>query len=708
MKTHFIKPAAVIATSLAILCLLSSRSLAQNAAREGSKVSLSPDESLVSAVATVTNTLGVVSARTNTYVELATGLHYLDNGQWKQSEDRIELMPDGSAVASHGPHKVKFASDLYTDGAIDMTTPDGKHLRSHILGLGYYDTASGDVQIFALAQHSTGILVGTNQMYYTNAFDAVRSDVRYTYRKSGFEQDVILREQPPSPTNFNMSVESVRLVVFTEFLNPPIPIRSTNTLPGTDMTDENLDFGKTKIAPGKAFPLGNTSRRVGGVPTGKSWITVQGRTFLIEEVKYKTVEQELQNLPPQSGLFKGRDSKAARTAKNLRGRNRSSALQKLVAFRSKPSPKSKAPAPIVRLANIEPAQNGFVLDYESVTYTENFTFNANVTYFLSSGVNLSGTTTLEPGAIIKRHDNSGGITMSGPLVCNGTTDFPTIYTDWQDDTVGTKINGSGGSPSMNYSPCLYAADFYSSSPWQLNNLRVSYGLVGFWADDNNDVVARNCQFLNMASYGIEATVGSIALYNVLFADCDSALYSTANVAAQNVTAVNCTYAFWANASGGDFTGANNLFADVSQYTDGYLNDYLTDSSGLVSASGVFASVGGVGSYYYLANGTYRDIGTTSIDSQLLSDVQGRTTIAPPSSTADTSNPDYGFHYPIMRDWDVDGLDDAWEIANFGNLTQFGGDDYDGDGLTNLQEFQNNTNPRNADSDGQLHVFTPLK
>ena len=47
----------------------------------------------------------------------------------------------------------------------------------------------------------------------------------------------------------------------------------------------------------------------------------------------------------------------------------------------------------------------------------------------------------------------------------------------------------------------------------------------------------------------------------------------------------------------------------------------------------------------------------------------------------------------------DGLGDSWEMANFGNLSQGASGDSDGDGLTNLQEYQLGTNPNNVDSDG---------
>jgi hypothetical protein len=51
------------------------------------------------------------------------------------------------------------------------------------------------------------------------------------------------------------------------------------------------------------------------------------------------------------------------------------------------------------------------------------------------------------------------------------------------------------------------------------------------------------------------------------------------------------------------------------------------------------------------------------------------------------------------DSDSDGLWDAYETETFGNLTQTGAGDADGDGLSNSQEFTLNTNPNVADSDG---------
>jgi hypothetical protein len=65
------------------------------------------------------------------------------------------------------------------------------------------------------------------------------------------------------------------------------------------------------------------------------------------------------------------------------------------------------------------------------------------------------------------------------------------------------------------------------------------------------------------------------------------------------------------------------------------------------------------------------------------------------------------------DTDGDGLPDNWEIQYFGNLSQGANNDPDGDGVTNLQEYQQGRNPtKSALADNgdfvNLKVHTPLE
>jgi regulation of enolase protein 1 (concanavalin A-like superfamily) len=59
----------------------------------------------------------------------------------------------------------------------------------------------------------------------------------------------------------------------------------------------------------------------------------------------------------------------------------------------------------------------------------------------------------------------------------------------------------------------------------------------------------------------------------------------------------------------------------------------------------------------------------------------------------------GGEQPPSGDNDLDGLDDAWELTHFGNLTQGANDDFDGDGLKNGEEFTLGTDPTLTDTDG---------
>ena len=62
----------------------------------------------------------------------------------------------------------------------------------------------------------------------------------------------------------------------------------------------------------------------------------------------------------------------------------------------------------------------------------------------------------------------------------------------------------------------------------------------------------------------------------------------------------------------------------------------------------------------------------------------------------SSNLDLGFG--IVIDADQDGLPDSWELSYFGNTTINTGGDFDQDGLNNLDEYQNKTDPKDSDTD----------
>ncbi len=71
--------------------------------------------------------------RTNSFVELQTGLHRWDQG-WVETSPEIELFQDG-AVVRHLLYQVAFAPNLASRGSIDLLLPDQSRLTGHILGV---------------------------------------------------------------------------------------------------------------------------------------------------------------------------------------------------------------------------------------------------------------------------------------------------------------------------------------------------------------------------------------------------------------------------------------------------------------------------------------------------------------------------------------------------------------------------------------------
>src|SRR5260221_10334363 len=70
----------------------------------------------------------------HSYTELASGLNHLVNGQWVESSEQIDILPNGTAVATNGQHQAYFPGDIY-QGQIELVTPDGEQLYSRPVGL---------------------------------------------------------------------------------------------------------------------------------------------------------------------------------------------------------------------------------------------------------------------------------------------------------------------------------------------------------------------------------------------------------------------------------------------------------------------------------------------------------------------------------------------------------------------------------------------
>jgi hypothetical protein len=90
---------------------------------------------------------------------------------------------------------------------------------------------------------------------------------------------------------------------------------------------------------------------------------------------------------------------------------------------------------------------------------------------------------------------------------------------------------------------------------------------------------------------------------------------------------------------------------------------------------------------YAANGTGSRVGV-NVSAENLPNIFFRLAILDPSQSVSAA-----------EDTDGNGLPDVWEMFYFGHLGVDPNADPDNDGLTNLMEFRNGTNPLAADTDG---------
>lgn len=670
----------------------------QAEAAENSKTSLAeqtvvldrgPNHRRIRYVSTRTNQVGQVTLRTNNYTELGIGLHYWQDGAWRETQELIESFEDGAA-ALRGPHKVIFNHNLNTEGAVDFETPTGVRLRSHVLGLGYYDVKSGKSVIFAEVKDSIGQIVGRNQIVYADAFAGVRADVRYTYMKSGIEQDIILRAQPPAPEQYGLNANTTRLQVFTEFLNPP-PIEKTSQrvrAGAEELVDEQIRVGGMRMGRGKAFSLDESKL---AVPVGKQFLEVDGRSVLVEEITLASAQVDLQKLKRQS---------AAPTGTNVIPRM--AATQQII-----PNPKfAQAVKRPMRMAQAQKADAGYVLDYVLLgSGVTDFTFAANTTYLIWGDLSASGPTTIEAGAVIKFDQYTSPTLDVGPLICKSTLYNPAIFTSQNDDEAGEIVEDSSGDPTSDSNGFT---GLYVESGTTVSGMFFKYATrairMNWWGDI---VTIENCRFYaceNSVEYGM----GGVSLKNILInGNSGTALIGSGTT--NYITAENLTI------DGGGAWSAYGYHPAIVNLTNSIIRATVPASSTwpiwntnalVINPAGtIFESFNG-NDHYLPAASPYRDAGTKTGDQAGLYYYTTQTNQTPEG----VSMVDLGFHYPAvdtsgnpidangnsvpdyLEDQNANGLMDAWEINHFGNLDQFASGDYDGDGISNLQEYLNGTNP----------------
>ena len=548
------------------------------------------------------------------------------NGKWVASSEQIDILPNGTAVATNGQHQARFPGDIY-EGQVELVTPDGQHLQSRPLALVYFDGTN--TVVIAELTNSVG-LVGNNQVFYPNAFTGFKADLRYTYTKSGFEQDIILRQQPPTPESLGLNPDTARLQIMTEFFTAPQPTIATTVLPtqaGVSLDDESLGFGTMQMVPGRAFLMGQNAQDA-GVMVSKHWLIVNGRQVLIEEVPVNAILEGLAALPM--------------TAINSSpGKNSYMASRHLVLppQRSVINNGSKA----LKLAKAKVSAPGFVLDYLTVTGTfTNYTFQADTTYYISGTLTVFGTGTFEGGAVLKYATNGSVQVSIGPpgpphLIWNGGAYRPVNFTSKDDNSIGETISTSSGSPTNYYgNPMLCVNDALSPT---LTGIRMNYAQTAVQVAATL-INIYDAQFVNCL-YGVNDNNTTMNLRNALFANIKTnfTVSSLVFINAQNVTfsGSTCLWSGPSSPSNDGLTLSNCVFANITNLTNGvvtmsggYNGFYNTPNFGsatITTPTFPFQTVG-AGSYYLATGCAFTNGGSTNINSTLLAMLSQRTTYPP--------------------------------------------------------------------------------
>ena len=599
------------------------------------------------------------------YTELKAGLYFKNpQGEWVESKAIINPLSQGGAAATEGVYKAYFPEDIY-EGYIKVVVVDNQIFKSRPVALSYDDGNS--IVMLAQLTNSMGQMLGDNQVIYTNAFVGIGADIVFTYHLGSFEQDIILRERPPTPESLGLNPATARLQVLTEFFDPPAPMVTPLTLPnqsGVALADQFLDFGKASMVPGRAFLINSgTNTSTGKVSVGKQWLNLDGRQILVEEVPIAAVADQIATLTASFKIGKTNYQTMASTRRQL------------------PPPhlakSGGSGRPMLMAAAMYPSL-GLVLDYNIVLDNKvDFTFQGDTTYYIKGDNWFDGTTTIEGGAVIKHEStNSGNTMVRGPLVCKTTPYHPAIITLSDDDTVGEVLPGSTGNPVKQtvWMAERSTALFSWYGGMKLHDLMIRYlgsGVVIQTLTTNRDNEIKNCQFESVFTPIGTFRTNNLNLQNVLINDANVCFMigSGGTFIVENSTIHNINLLFWQPGETPIMAFTNCLFIGVTNCLDPdpanyWRVNYPTPFDGYncvtnLSDAGVFQTVG-AGHHYLATNSPYRNAGTTGISPFLLAELRQKTTIPPvlysnttfttatvfsPQVQTDTnSNPDLGYHY----------------------------------------------------------------
>lgn len=470
-----------------------------------------------------------------TYIEVGAGLTYLDDsGQYQDSRDVIDLLPNGGAASLYAPTKTYFSPNL-NEGGISLVTASN-HLQLRPLGLFYYDAASGKMARISTVCDSIGELQPPNQVIYKSAMAPLRADFRLTATRAATESDLIILQQPRPPEAYGLNPATTRLELWHAVTSDIEPRTRINTLSRendpalrqlmgaeADVVDEFIQFDQLVLPLGKAFSCGSEPPRdtnaaaairlprpnvgPGETIVAKRLLEVDGTRVLVESVRWADVREQLQALPLTAGAPEAPATPDSGEETTVTGRK--AMLASLKATPAKPELAAvKKP---IRIAAAAYNPKGFTLDYVTVTSDGDRTFESGITYLINYGY-FSGQLVFQPNCILKFPPSQSLLVYAPdtPVIFNGTAQSPSILTSHNDDQYGDVISGSTGIPSYGADVALWF--YYVNYSASVQGLRVRWARTGVQYDcSGSGSLGIQDSAFEMCDTGIRAA--SVSIYN---------------------------------------------------------------------------------------------------------------------------------------------------------------------------------------------------
>jgi hypothetical protein len=397
--------------------------------------------------------------KTNAPPKSARVIELTPDNYWDQEAQKVAVAEayvkagENKLEGRFGAFRVQLSSNCNQLAAVEVGQPKSDTLRSHVLGIYYYDATSGKSALLSPVSDSAAWLASPTEVKYAEAFGNVHADLVYRVGKASFEQDVVFaKSAPPDPSSLGMDPARTYVQVVTEFIGTEPAIRERES--AQRMKDQDIDFGQLRMAMGRSLSA-DKAGKIGdpAIPVTKSWERVGGRTLLIESVAYSQLKPIFAQLPSRTTPFKPA---------------------------TPPSEKRflpEAPSPqggkvLVAAAPVATAGTAAIIDYILVPRTgapNPYVFQSGQTYLVRSNVTLQNVV-FQNGAVIK-------FARASELMVQGSAQSPTnggprcILTAEDDHTAGEVLTDK---PVVG----TYAANalvFYNYNiPISVQNLDIRY------------------------------------------------------------------------------------------------------------------------------------------------------------------------------------------------------------------------------------------